>query len=195
MSSSNLERNFRLKDLRTYASAITTANLSASLYGAAHIDTIKGALIFSLARLGDKGDGWVARMMNQESDAGAFYDTFVDKVGIGSAAINGWRKEVIPRPAIAVIGARSVASVGLTAVMAHNHPGESFRPTMAGKIAMGAESAAFIGYAMASALETERPDLVKTRQIAQGIGHIALAGATIAGSISIAQYTKRAFEK
>lgn len=195
MSSNNPERNFRLKDLRTYASAVTTANLGASLYGASHIDTIKGAVIFSLARLGDKGDGWLARLMNQESDAGAFYDTLVDKVGIGAAVFNAWKKEVVPRPAIGIVAARNIASVALTGIMARNHPNESFRPTLAGKIAMGAESAVFIGYAMANALEKEYPELIKTRLITQGVGHAALATTIAAGSISIGQYAKRAFEK
>lgn len=195
MPSNNPERNFNPEDLLTAASAVTTLNLGLSAYGASHIDTIKGVLTFLIARLGDKGDGWIARLMDQESDVGALYDTLVDKFGIGTAAINAWIKEVVPRPAIAIVGARNIASVALTAVMAHNHPNESFRPTMAGKIAMGAESAVFIGYAMASALEKEHPEFVKTRMIAQGVGHVALATTIVAGSISIAQYTKRAFEE
>jgi len=195
MASSNPERHLRAKDLLAAPSYVTAASGALAIYGATHIDSVKGVLAFGLARAGDKIDGSLARLLNKESDAGALFDTAVDKTGVGLATIFGWNKEVIPRPAIAIIGARSVASVGLTAAMARNHPGESFRPTLAGKIAMGAESTALIAYAMASALEKERPDLVKPRQIAQSIGHAALAGVAVAGSISIAQYAKRAFEK
>jgi phosphatidylglycerophosphate synthase len=195
MSSPNPERNLNPEDLMTAASAVTTFNLGLSTYGASHIDTVKGVVAFLIARSSDKLDGWIARLTNQESDAGALYDTVVDKVGIGAAAFNAWKKEVVPRPAIGIVGARNIASVALTGVMAHNHPGESFRPTMAGKIAMGAESAVFIGYAMANALENEHPEMVKTRMIAQGVGHAALATTIVAGSISIAQYAKRAFKK
>jgi phosphatidylglycerophosphate synthase len=164
-----------------------------SAYGATHLDTIKGVFAFLFARIGDKGDGWLARKMNQESDAGAIYDTVVDKVGIGLASFYGWKKEVIPRPAIAFIGAKSLASVALTAIMAHNHPNESFRPTTAGKIAMGAESLTFIAYAGAKALEKEKPELILQRKIVQGIGAGAMAATVISSTIALKQYADRAF--
>jgi phosphatidylglycerophosphate synthase len=195
MSSPNPERNLNPEDLLTAASAVTTFNLGLSTYGASHIDTVKGVIAFLIARSSDKLDGWIARLTNKESDAGALYDTVVDKVGIGTAAFNAWKKEVVPRPAIGIVGARNIASVALTGVMTHNHPNESFRPTMAGKIAMGAESAVFIGYALANALENEHPEMIKTRMIAEGVGHAALVTTIVAGSISIGQYAKRAFEK
>lgn len=189
------ERNVHAKDLLTPASAITAASGSLAVYGATHIDTLKGVFAFALARAGDKIDGTVARLLNQESDAGAIFDTGVDKLGIGLAAINGWRKEVIPRPAIAIIGAKSLASVSLTAIMAHNHPDESFRPTTAGKIAMGAESVAFIAYAGAKALANEKPELITQRKIAQGIGHAAIATTIATGAVALTQYAKRAFAR
>jgi hypothetical protein len=79
--------------------------------------------------------------------------------------------------------------------MAHNHPGESFRPTKAGKIAMAAESIAFLAYAGAHLLESEQPELIKLQKVARGIGHTAFATVLTAGTVSIAQYAKRAFEK
>jgi phosphatidylglycerophosphate synthase len=136
-----------------------------------------------------------ARWKNQESDAGAIYDTVVDKLGIGVAAISSWRKEIIPRPAIAAITARNLTSVALTLAMARNHPDESFRPTGYGKTAMGAESVTFIAYAGANLLKTTRPELITQQKIARGIGHAALATTIVAGGISLAQYTKRAFDK
>lgn len=193
MSPTNPERNVRAQDLLTAASAVTTANLGLATYGATHIDTIKGVVALFFARIGDKGDGWLARKMNQESDAGAIYDTVVDKFGIGLTSIYAWKKEVIPRPVLALIAAKSLASVALTAIMAHNHPNESFRPTTAGKIAMGAESATLLAYAGAKALEKEKPGLIPQRKIAQGIGHAALATTIVTGGVALAQYTKRAF--
>jgi phosphatidylglycerophosphate synthase len=195
MQPNKSERNVHAKDLLTLASAITAASGSLALYGATHIDTLKGVLAFTIARAGDKVDGTVARLLDQESDAGAILDTGVDKMGIGLAVINGWRKEVIPRPAIAIIGGKSLASVGLTAIMAHNHPNESFRPTTAGKIAMGAESVALIAYAGAKALEKEMPELITQRKIAQGIGHAAIATTIVTGAVSLTQYAKRAFAR
>ncbi|MET0980054.1 MAG: CDP-alcohol phosphatidyltransferase family protein [Candidatus Saccharimonadales bacterium] len=193
MTPINPERNVRAEDLLTAASAVTTANLGLSTYGATHLDTLKGFVAFTLARVGDKADGWLARKMNQESDAGAIYDTVVDKVGIGLAAIHCWQKEIIPRPAIAAIGARSLASVVLTAAMAHNHPDESFRPTTAGKIAMGAESVTFMAYAGAKLLENTRPELITQQKIVRGIGHAAIATTVATGAVALAQYAKRAF--
>lgn len=194
MSSTRPERNVRAKDLLTLASAITTAGAGLAVYGATHIDTLKGVFTFALARASDKLDGTVANLLDQASDAGAIYDTAVDKAGIGLAAVYGWKKEVIPRPALAVIGAKSLASVALTAIMARNHPNESFRPTTAGKVAMGAESVALIAYAGAKALEKEKPELILQRKIAQGIGHAAMATTIVAGTVALTQYAKRAFE-
>lgn len=193
MSPNKTKRDVRAKDLLTLASAITTAGAGLAVYGATHIDTLKGVFAFALARGSDKLDGTVAKLMHQSSDAGAIYDTAVDKVGIGLAAIYGWKKEVIPRPAIAIIGAKSLASVCLTAVMAHNHPDESFRPTTAGKIAMGAESVAFIAYAAAEALKNEKPELITQQKIAHGIGHAALATTIATGAVALTQYANRAF--
>lgn len=194
MLENKIDRNVHAKDLLTAASAVTTANLGLSIYGASRLDTIKGVLTFLAARVGDKGDGWVARKMNQESDAGAIYDTVVDKVGIGLASFHAWKKEVVPRPAIAFIGAKSLANVALTAIMAHNHPDESFRPTLAGKIAMGADSAVLIAYAGAKALEKEKPELILQRNIIEGIGHAAMATTIVASGIAIKQYADRAFD-
>jgi phosphatidylglycerophosphate synthase len=195
MPATNPERSVHAEDLLTAASAVTTANLGLSIYGATHLDTLKGFVAFMIARIGDKGDGWLARKMNQESDAGAIYDTAVDKVGIGLATICSWQKEIIPRPAIVAIGARSLASVVLTAAMARNHPDESFRPTTAGKVAMGAESATFIAYAGAKLLETHKPELITQQKIARGIGHAAIATTVATGTVALAQYAKRAFRK
>lgn len=195
MSPDNTERNVQAKDLLTLASAITTLSGGLAVYGATHLDTLKGLLAFTAARGGDKLDGLAAKWLNQESDAGAIYDTVVDKAGIGLAAASCWQKEIIPRPAIAAIGIRSLTSVALTGIMAHNHPDESFRPTYAGKVAMGAESATFIAYAGARLLETHTPELITQQKIARGVGHAALATTIATGAIALAQYAKRAFDK
>lgn len=193
MKSVHPERNVRAKDLLAIPSYITAASAGLAYYGATHIDTLKGVAALIAARIGDIGDGWSARRLNKESDAGAIFDTAVDKGTIVLVAINAWQKEVIPRPAIAIIGAKSLASIGLTAIMAHNHPDESFRPTKAGKISMGADSVAFIAYAEAKALEKEKPELIAQQKTAQLIGHAALATTIVTGAISLAQYAKRAF--
>jgi phosphatidylglycerophosphate synthase len=195
MSPKNSERNVHAKDLLTLASTITTVSGALAVYGATNLDTFKGLTAFTAARVGDKLDGLAAKWLNQESDAGAIYDTVVDKVGIGLAAVYSWQKEIIPRPAIAAIATRSLSSVALTTIMARNHPDESFRPTVAGKLAMGAESATFIAYAGAKLLETAKPELVTAHKIARGLGHAAFATTVAAGTVALAQYAKRAFEK
>lgn len=193
MTPANSERNVRAKDLLTGASYITATSAGLAYYGATHINTLRGVAALMAARFGDVADGWWARHFDQESDAGAIFDTAVDKGTIGLVAINAWKKEAIPRPAIAIIGAKSLTSIGLTAMMAHNHPNESFRPTTAGKISMGADSVAFIAYAAASALKNEKPELIARQKAAQLIGHAALATTVITGAISLAQYANRAF--
>jgi phosphatidylglycerophosphate synthase len=194
MSASNPERNVNIKDLLTPASAVTAASGARAIYGATHLDTVKGFVAFTAARLGDKADGFIARLMNQESDAGAIFDTAVDKAGIITAAVSSWQKEILPRPAIAAIAARNLGSVALTTIMARKHPTESFRPTNAGKLAMGAESVTFIAYAGAKLLETTRPELITQQKIAAGIGHAALATTIVAGGVSLLQYARRAFD-
>lgn len=192
MSSPNPERNVRAKDLLAGASYITAASAGLAIYGAAHIDTLKGVAALLAARIGDIGDGWWARHFNQESDAGAIFDTAVDKGTIALVAVNAWQKEAIPRPVIAIIGAKSIASVGLTAMMAHNHPDESFRPTKAGKLSMVADSVAFIAYATAEALKAEKPELITQQLIARKIGDAALATTIVTGAAALTQYAKRA---
>lgn len=195
MSSPSPERNLHAKDLLTAASAITATGGTLGIVGGLHLDTLWGYILFTAARGSDNLDGAVARALDQVSDAGALFDTIMDKSGVAAAAVTSWKKELVPRPVIAAITARSLASVGLTLLMARNHPNESFRPTDAGKATMAAESVAFLAFAGAKLAETKKPESIKLQKIARGIGYAAFATILTAGTVSIAQYAKRAFEK
>ncbi len=195
MSPKNPKRNASIKELSPAATAISATGLGLVLKGASEIETIKGvAKIFS-GRLFDAVDGGVARALKQESDAGAIVDVTFDKIGMGAISIAAWLKEAIPKPIIAGIASKHLASTALTFVYSHNHPDESFRPTKWGKASIAADTLSYAAYLTENALSNERPDLIGAQKAAHTVGRLAVCASVVAGGISLTQYAKRAFEK
>ena len=60
---------------------------------------------------------------------------------------------------------------------------------------MAAESVAFLAFAGAKLAEAKKPESTKLQKVTRGIGQAAFATVLTAGTVSIAQYAKRAFEK
>lgn len=71
------------------------------------------SLIFLAIALGDLLDGFVARATGQYSRLGALMDPIVDRLTILSGAAVCWHFELLPRPAIAVLAVREVATLVL----------------------------------------------------------------------------------
>jgi cardiolipin synthase len=71
------------------------------------------SVIFLAIALGDLVDGFVARATGQYSRLGALLDPVVDRLTILSGAAVCWHFELLPRPAIALLAIREVATLAL----------------------------------------------------------------------------------
>jgi phosphatidylglycerophosphate synthase len=71
------------------------------------------SVIFLAIALGDLLDGFVARATGQYSRLGALLDPVVDRLTILAGAAVCWHFELLPRPAIALLAAREVVTLGL----------------------------------------------------------------------------------
>lgn len=181
-------------DIFNLPTTVTLGSLGLVLNGCRKIDTIKGVNQIVLGRGGDLVDGFLARILDQETDTGAFVDTAADKTGMGAIAIAAWRKDAIPRVPLTVIAGKQALNIGLTAITAHNHPNESFRPNPFGKAAMAADNATFISYLYSNALELERPDL-NLHQGFEMLGRTAFAAGSALSVPATLQYANRAFTR
>jgi cardiolipin synthase (CMP-forming) len=74
---------------------------------------VLAALIFLAIALGDLLDGFVARATGQYSRLGALLDPIVDRLTILAGAAVCWNFELLPRPAIALLAIREVATLAL----------------------------------------------------------------------------------
>lgn len=189
------ERDLDLNKLSPAATAVSATGLGLVISGVTEINTLKGVVKVGLGRGLDGIDGSVARALNQESDAGAIVDASFDKAEIGIVSVAAWLKEAIPKPVIAIVAAKNLASAALTIVHNHNHPDESFRPTKWGKASIGADSIAYAAHLMANALEHDKPERIVEQKIARTAGNIAIAASVVTGAVSLYQYYKRAFDK
>ena len=71
------------------------------------------AAVFWLIAAGDYLDGFLARVTGQYSRLGALLDPFIDRLTILAGAIVCWHFELLPRWALALLGAREVAMLVL----------------------------------------------------------------------------------
>jgi phosphatidylglycerophosphate synthase len=147
-----------------------------------------------VGRSGDLVDGFIARLLDQQTDTGAFVDTAADKTGMAAITIAAWRKKAIPRVPLTVIAGKQALNVGLTAMTAHNHPGQSFRPNPYGKQAMAADNATYIGYLYSHALERDQPELNLHQGFAM-LGRTAFAAGSALSVPATLEYADRAFRK
>jgi cardiolipin synthase len=71
-------------------------------------------VLFVFITAGDYLDGFLARATGQYSRLGALLDPLIDRLAVISGAVVAWKFELVPRWAIAVIGAREVATLILS---------------------------------------------------------------------------------
>jgi phosphatidylglycerophosphate synthase len=98
------------------------------------------AAIYWLISAGDYLDGLLARLTGQYSRLGALLDPLIDRLTILSGAVVCWHFELLPRWALAALGAREVAMLAIAqyglrhgAPIAVNWPGRiSVFPIMGG---------------------------------------------------------------
>ncbi len=89
---------------------------------------------YALAAGGDYLDGLLARLTGQYSRLGALMDPLIDRVLVLSGAVVAWHFELLPRWALAVLGAREVLMVVLVAVALRR--GLDIRISWAGRAAV-----------------------------------------------------------
>jgi cardiolipin synthase len=71
------------------------------------------ATLFAVIGWGDYADGIAARVSGQYSRLGALMDPVTDRLLVVSGAVVCWRFELLPRWALAVLGARELAMLAL----------------------------------------------------------------------------------
>lgn len=185
------EKSLDHRDLFKLPTLISAASLATVIKGCAEIDTIRGVNMVVAGRGGDLVDGFVARLLHQESDMGALVDTGFDKLGMTAIIGAAWHKDAVPKPILATIGGKQVLNASLTAIHAHRHPTANFRPTKAGKQAMFADNIALASYLYANAFEHERPDLEMHDQF-RTLGNTALAAGVALSIPATTTYIQRA---
>lgn len=185
------DKSLEYRDLLKLPTLISAASLATVMKGCAEIDTIHGVNMVVLGRGGDLVDGFVARLLHQETDMGALVDTAFDKLGMTAIIGAAWHKNAVPKPVLATIGGKQALNASLTAIHAHRHPTANFRPTKAGKQAMFADNVALISYLYANAFELERPDLEKHEHF-RTLGNAAFAAGIALSVPATATYVQRA---
>ena len=73
-------------------------------------------VLWMVAAWGDYLDGMLARVTGQYSRLGALMDPFIDRALVLAGAAVAWKFELLPRWALAVLGAREIAMLALVAV-------------------------------------------------------------------------------
>jgi cardiolipin synthase (CMP-forming) len=79
----------------------------------AHGPDVLSAVLFAVIGWGDYADGIAARVTRQYSRLGALMDPVTDRLLVVSGAVVCWRFDLLPRWALAVLGARELAMVAL----------------------------------------------------------------------------------
>ena len=184
------ERALHLQDLLTIPTVVTIGGLALVLDGCREIDTIGGVTKVAIGRGADLVDGFLARRLNQTSDAGALADVFADKVGMSAILAAAWHKDAVPKPVLATIAAKHATNATLTTLAGIRHPHASYRPTKTGKLGMFADNAALFGYLYGHAYENERPDL-GIHPYCYELGRAGFAAGVSMGIVTAAEYFER----
>lgn len=185
------EKVIDYKDLFKPPTLITLGSLALVVNGCRTIETVSGVNQIVLGRCGDLLDGYVARLLDQSSDMGALADTAADKLGMTAILGAAWHKNAVPKMPLSVIAGKQAMNVGLTALTAHNHPRQGFRPTLTGKYAMAADNAALVGYLYSNALERDHPEL-NLHQGALILGRVGFAAGSALSVPATLEYVERA---
>lgn len=170
----------KTRGIITPANTLTIAANTVAMTGIVEACTgnfAEGAALFAAGRLGDYGDGKIARATRTQSWIGEGLDVAGDKIqtllGLGMLSIYGDYPLEASIPKLV----SQAAIVGISAVATKQ--GADLHPGMAGKVGLGATGASMVGFEAANALAANHHDLAT----ATTIGSYVLTGLSIiAGS-------------
>ncbi len=185
------ERDIRARDLLQPPTYITIGSFLLTLNGSRKLDTPLGKLEVIIGRSGDAVDGVVARAFDMSSDAGAIADTVCDKLGMAAIALNSWRHNIVPKPVLAAMTVRHVASAAATLYNGlRDQDKQAIRPPKSGKLGMAADTAAIAAFMVAD--ELKKRDANGERLVTT-IGYVAAATGLIFGGVAVSHYMRGEF--
>ncbi len=172
--------------------AITAGSFALVLDGSRKLDTTEGKLEVSIGRIGDVVDGFVARTLDQSSDAGAIADVTCDKLGMLAIGAGMWRHDIAPRPLLAMMATKHTVNAAATLYNGlTDEKRRSIRPPKSGKLSMAADNLSLGAFLLADELQPG----TRSYEITRGIGYVAAAAGLALGAISTRHYLRGEFDE
>ena len=128
--------NWNLPNILTLTRVLCIPLLVAVFYFAGPFAGLAAAVIFVLAAITDWLDGWLARLLKQESEFGAFLDPVADKLIVATALVllvDHYDSIWLTLAAIVIIG-REILVSALREWMARRGQSQSVAVTLMGKL-------------------------------------------------------------
>jgi len=128
--------NWNLPNILTLTRVLCIPLLVAVFYFAGPFAGLAAAVIFVLAAITDWLDGWLARLLKQESEFGAFLDPVADKLIVATALVllvDHYDSIWLTLSAIVIIG-REILVSALREWMARRGQSQSVAVTLMGKL-------------------------------------------------------------
>ena len=128
--------NWNLPNILTLTRVLCIPLLVAVFYFAGPFGGLAAAVIFVLAAITDWLDGWLARLLKQESEFGAFLDPVADKLIVATALVllvDHYDSIWLTLSAIVIIG-REILVSALREWMARRGQSQSVAVTLMGKL-------------------------------------------------------------
>ncbi len=128
--------NWNLPNILTLTRVLCIPLLVAVFYFAGSFAGLAAAVIFVLAAITDWLDGWLARLLKQESEFGAFLDPVADKLIVATALVllvDHYDSIWLTLSAIVIIG-REILVSALIEWMARRGQSQSVAVTLMGKL-------------------------------------------------------------
>jgi len=128
--------NWNLPNILTLTRVLCIPLLVAVFYFAGSFAGLAAAVVFVLAAITDWLDGWLARLLKQESEFGAFLDPVADKLIVATALVllvDHYDSIWLTLSAIVIIG-REILVSALREWMARRGQSQSVAVTLMGKL-------------------------------------------------------------
>lgn len=185
-----VEQSLELRDLFSPPALTSLTGLALVSHGARRLETVRGVNEVAAGRGFDLLDGFIARILDDESDVASLTDAAVDKIATGIIVKNAWQKQVVPKPVLGTIAAANVCNSSLTFLTKYRYPSVPLRPSPSGKHSMALYTSSLLSHAYANALESEYPDQKLTATLRQ-LGSAAFLAGTAFAAAAARDYAAR----